>query len=203
MCVVVVSQVDVVAHGLVSILASQDVEVAVVHDHAAAVARGASVLVYDVSSGSSRRLAGIGDVAALGIPVVVVVAEQRPAMLAETALHHRFAVVSVSMPAEGIVAAVAAAASGRVHPSAIPVSDAPGLMLSAREAQVLALIGRGLSNQEIAAHLYLSINSVKTYVRTLYRKIGVVRRSQAVVWATRHGFAGELSETAAYPQRAH
>ncbi|WP_280633792.1 hypothetical protein [Nocardioides sp. 503] len=42
---------------------------------------------------------------------------------------------------------------------------------------------------------------MKTYVRTLYRTIGVVRRSQAVVWAARHGFARELPETAADPQR--
>ena len=45
---------------------------------------------------------------------------------------------------------------------------------------MLALITQGLSNQEIADRTYLSINSVKTYIRTAYRKIGVTRRSQAV-----------------------
>ncbi len=54
--------------------------------------------------------------------------------------------------------------------------------LSAREVDVLELICQGLTNEEIAAQLYLSINSVKTYIRTLYRKIGVARRSQAVLW---------------------
>jgi len=34
----------------------------------------------------------------------------------------------------------------------------------------------------------LRINSVKTYIRTAYRKIGVLRRSQAVGWALAHGF---------------
>ena len=43
--------------------------------------------------------------------------------------------------------------------------------LTAREAEVIALITQGLSNQEIAHHTYLSINSVKTYIRTAYRKI--------------------------------
>ena len=52
--------------------------------------------------------------------------------------------------------------------------------LTAREAEVLALITQGLSNQEIAERSYLSINSVKTYIRTAYRKIGVTRRAQAV-----------------------
>src|SRR6478735_7235646 len=60
--------------------------------------------------------------------------------------------------------------------------------LSAREAEVLALITQGLSNQEIAERTYLSINSVKTYIRTAYRKIDVSRRSQAVAWGMRHGF---------------
>lgn len=60
--------------------------------------------------------------------------------------------------------------------------------LTAREAEVLALIVQGLSNQEIAEQTYLSINSVKTYIRTGYRKIGVARRSQAVAWGMHHGF---------------
>ncbi|MGZ4447240.1 MAG: response regulator transcription factor [Nocardioides sp.] len=60
--------------------------------------------------------------------------------------------------------------------------------LTAREAEVLALITQGLSNQEIAQRSYLSINSVKTYIRTAYRKIGVERRAQAVVWGMQHGF---------------
>ncbi len=60
--------------------------------------------------------------------------------------------------------------------------------LTARESEVLALITQGLSNQEIAERTYLSINSVKTYIRTAYRKIDVTRRSQAVAWGMRHGF---------------
>jgi NarL family two-component system response regulator LiaR len=60
--------------------------------------------------------------------------------------------------------------------------------LTAREAEVLALITQGLSNQEIAERSYLSINSVKTYIRTAYRKIGVTRRAQAVAWGMKHGF---------------
>ncbi len=56
--------------------------------------------------------------------------------------------------------------------------------LSPREAEILALITQGLSNQEIADRAYLSINSVKTYIRSAYRKIGVTRRTQAAVWAS-------------------
>ena len=60
--------------------------------------------------------------------------------------------------------------------------------LSPREAEILALITQGLRNQEIADRAYLSINSVKTYIRSAYRKIGVERRSQAVLWGVRNGF---------------
>jgi len=75
-------------------------------------------------------------------------------------------------------------------PEEIAQGDWPGRGhgLSAREAEVLALIAQGLSNQEIADRAFLSINSVKTYVRSAYRKIGVERRTQAVLWATRNGF---------------
>jgi DNA-binding NarL/FixJ family response regulator len=68
--------------------------------------------------------------------------------------------------------------------------DWPGrqLGLTARESEVLVLITQGLSNQEIADRTYLSINSVKTYIRTAYRKIDVTRRAQAVAWGMRHGF---------------
>ena len=60
--------------------------------------------------------------------------------------------------------------------------------LSPREAEVLALICQGFSNEEIADRAYLSINTVKTYVRTLYRKIGVESRTRALLWGIDHGF---------------
>lgn len=63
--------------------------------------------------------------------------------------------------------------------------------LSQREAEVLGFIAKGLSNQEIADISYLSINTVKTYIRTAYAKIGVTRRPDAVIWALRNGFAPE------------
>lgn len=59
--------------------------------------------------------------------------------------------------------------------------------LSVREARVLSLIAQGMSNDQIAAQEYLSVNTVKSYIRTAYRKIGVNTRAQAVVWAVQHG----------------
>ena len=65
--------------------------------------------------------------------------------------------------------------------------------LTAREAEIIALITQGLSNQEIAERSYLSINSVKTYIRTAYRKMGVTSRSAGGRWGIRHGFEPDRS----------
>jgi DNA-binding NarL/FixJ family response regulator len=60
--------------------------------------------------------------------------------------------------------------------------------LSSREAEIIALITRGLTNQEIADRAYVSMNTVKSYIRSAYRRIGVQRRTQAVLWAVANGF---------------
>lgn len=65
------------------------------------------------------------------------------------------------------------------------------LDLTEREAEVMSLIAQGFSNDEIARLCYLSINTVKTYIRSAYRKAGVNTRAQAVAWALRHGFQPE------------
>ncbi len=60
--------------------------------------------------------------------------------------------------------------------------------LSERESEIIALITQGLTNEQIADRAYLSINTVKSYIRTAYRKMGVRSRSQAVLWGIDHGF---------------
>ena len=60
--------------------------------------------------------------------------------------------------------------------------------LTPRESEILALITQGLSNADIAAAAYLSINSVKSIIRHAYKKIGVQTRSQAVRYGMQHGF---------------
>jgi two-component system, NarL family, response regulator LiaR len=67
--------------------------------------------------------------------------------------------------------------------------------LSPREAEVVALISRGLSNDAIAERAHLSINSIKSYVRAAYRKMGVTTRSQAVIWAFENGFRPDTERT--------
>jgi DNA-binding NarL/FixJ family response regulator len=63
--------------------------------------------------------------------------------------------------------------------------------LTPREQDVIALIVAGRSNEDLAAELFLSINTIKTLIRSVYRKIGVASRSQAVAWGVEHGFPSE------------
>ena len=60
--------------------------------------------------------------------------------------------------------------------------------LTDREAEVIALITQGKTNTELAELMYLSINTVKTYIRSAYRKIGVTSRPKAMLWGIQHGF---------------
>lgn len=60
----------------------------------------------------------------------------------------------------------------------------PASELSIREREVLALVALGMSNREVAAELYLSVDTVKTYVKRLYTKMGVRNRTQAALRAS-------------------
>jgi LuxR family maltose regulon positive regulatory protein len=57
-----------------------------------------------------------------------------------------------------------------------------------REVEVLHLVCEGLSNQEIAARLVLSVGTVKTHVHNIFGKLGVSNRPQAIAKAGHLGF---------------
>lgn len=87
--------------------------------------------------------------------------------------------------------------TGNEETSVGGAGDWPGRSagLSPREAEVIALIAAGLSNQEIAERAHVSYNSIKSYIRSAYRKIGVERRPQAVLWAVENGFRTDTMRT--------
>jgi DNA-binding NarL/FixJ family response regulator len=111
------------------------------------------------------------------------------------------------VPAEDLQRAVRAVAGGgawldpavtarvlaiyRSAPAAAAGGQDPDLgALTAREIEVLALIGRGRTNGEIAAELFVSEGTVKTHVNHVFTKLGLRDRAAAVVFAYDHGLAG-------------
>jgi DNA-binding NarL/FixJ family response regulator len=97
---------------------------------------------------------------------------------------------------EELAAAVAAAAQGLIvlsrplnerllqEPAAVEELSEP---LTSREREVLELLGQGLSNKLIASELHISEHTVKFHLSSLYAKLGVNNRAEAVSQGARHG----------------
>ena len=66
--------------------------------------------------------------------------------------------------------------------------SAPGGTLSEREREVLALVGAGLANKQIARRLGISEKTVKGHLSRIFQALGVTDRTQAALWAERNGF---------------
>jgi DNA-binding NarL/FixJ family response regulator len=106
-------------------------------------------------------------------------------------------VVPPDAPSEELGAAVAAVAQGL---TVLPKDLADRLLeepaaaveelsepLTARESEVLDLLGGGLSNKMIARELHISEHTVKFHISSLYSKLGVSNRAEAVSQGARHG----------------
>ncbi|HJQ30356.1 MAG TPA: response regulator transcription factor [Rubrobacter sp.] len=105
-------------------------------------------------------------------------------------------VVPPDAPSEELGAAVAAVAQGlTVFPKSLAerLLDEPAAVeelsepLTARESEVLDLLGHGLSNKMIARELHISEHTVKFHISSLYSKLGVSNRAEAVSQGARHG----------------
>jgi len=64
---------------------------------------------------------------------------------------------------------------------------APQTPLSAREREVLVLLGKGCTNREIGRHLEISAFTVSEHVRKILRRLDVSGRVEAAVWAAKEG----------------
>ena len=197
--VAIVNDYELVVAGVAAMLAPHHDRIDVVElDSGLPVVSDVDVILYDTFGQVQGDGVDLEDlVRGSGARVAVFTWNLDPALVKRAIDHGVSGYLSKGLAAEEVVAALeAVAAGGRVVPETMdePAGDEPGawpgrdLGLSEREAEVLSLITQGLSNQEIADRTYLSINSVKTYIRSLYRKIDVSRRSQAVLFGVKNGF---------------
>lgn len=82
-----------------------------------------------------------------------------------------------------------AVVAGRQGPSASHVETHLEDGLTEREQEVLRLVSDGLNNREIAEQLFISEKTVKTHVSNILAKLHVEDRTQAAIYALRHGLA--------------
>jgi two-component system, NarL family, response regulator LiaR len=118
--------------------------------------------------------------------------------------------ISKASPATQIVDGIRAAARGeRVmllkrsqRAAIVPELGWPGrpVRLTERESELLALLPTGMTNRELGAHLFLSENTIKTQLRSLFSKLDVKNRVQAVALA-RAGILGQRRERDTETQR--
>lgn len=96
---------------------------------------------------------------------------------------------------EDIIEGVRAVSRGEspIHPraarqllEALPTTSRD-LHLTPRELQVLILVRQGMANKQIARHLEISERTVKTHLTSAFARIGASDRTQAALWAERHG----------------
>ncbi len=199
MTVAIVNDYEMVVAGVAAMLAPHFERINVVElDSGLPVVSDVDVILYDTFGQVQGDGVDLEDLVNGSGAKVVIFSWNTQADLVQRAIAKGAAgYLSKAMTSAEVVEALEAIQAGRVvTPDEVDTEgraangDWPGREagLTAREAEVLALITQGLSNLEIAERSYLSINSVKTYIRTAYRKINVTRRAQAVVWGMKHGF---------------
>jgi DNA-binding NarL/FixJ family response regulator len=195
----IVAEQEVISAGLAGVLGAYDDTVEIVSYTPNGTRETPDVVLYDVialNDGDAPDLDHL--VKETDAAVVAIARDLRPDLAAQALARGVDGCISMAAPGDQILALVRAAAAGELAGDL--TIDEPGIDqpferlgldagLTTRETEVLGLITLGLTNVEIAERLYLSINSVKTYVRSAYRRIGVTTRSQAVAWCIQHGFA--------------
>ncbi|HET7855931.1 MAG TPA: response regulator transcription factor [Gaiellaceae bacterium] len=82
----------------------------------------------------------------------------------------------------------------------VEAHDGGGSGLTAREVEVLRLLGAGEANKEIAASLGISERTARTHVSNILSKLGLKSRTQAALWAAQEGLAGADPEARAVDQ---
>jgi DNA-binding NarL/FixJ family response regulator len=190
--VAVINDYEVVVRGVASMLAPYANRVQVVElDAGGDGSTAADVALFDTFAGRRHTLARAADMVRDGSAqhVVLYTWDAAPAFVRAAEEIGVSGVILKTRSADLLVDAIERVVAGErvgfdVDPSARPSNRI--VDLSDRESEVLALIAKGLTNAQIAEELYLSIETVKTYVKRLYAKLDVHNRAQAAVAASSH-----------------
>jgi len=203
--IAVINDYELVVAGIAAVLEPYADRVRVVElDSRMPVVSDVDVVLYDTFGQVQGDALDVDDLVRDGSARVVVFSWNLDADLVDRALARGASgYLSKSLSGQEIATAVERIAAGEVVVPDVGTRADDGEQfgrwpgdragLSARESEMVALIVQGLANKEIATRTYLSINSVKTYIRTAYRKIGVTTRAQAVVWGMANGFEPDRS----------
>lgn len=208
--VAIVDDYEIVVAGLAAVLAPFADQVAVVElDSNTRVLAEVDVVLYDSFAQPQGKDIDLDDLVGAGPARVVVFSWNTDADVVQQTLDagvHGYVSKGVT-PRELVEALQRVHAGQQVVPGPdeadVEVGEGPGpwpghdIGLSGRESEVLALICQGLSNDQIAERLFVSVNTVKSYIRTCYRKVGVDSRTKAVLWGLDHGFSPDRARTMA------
>jgi DNA-binding NarL/FixJ family response regulator len=160
------------------------------------------VVIYDVMAMQGDNCRELDEILDSGVQVLALGRPLRPDLAARALTHGAAGTLPAEASVDDIVTAVGDIAAGREM--SVGIHDATRAKLEAvegltpREVTVLRGVARGLSNAEICAELFIGVNTVKSAIRSAYRKIGVTTRSQAMSWCLQHGFEPESDEATTY-----
>lgn len=152
------------------------------------------LLDYDLPDGDGVTVVSAIRDASPGVRVLMLTSYTDPVVLSEAMEAGCSGFITKRNGASEILAAVLAVASDEIPVSpdmvkALVAKNSVGLGsdLTAREIEVLRIAAKGLSNKEIAAELYLSVNTVRNHMQHVLNKLGAHSKLEATAIATRIG----------------
>ncbi len=190
--VAILNDFELVVRGVAAMLAPFSQRVRVIDLEAGGLPDGpVDVALFDTFAGRRHTLGRAAEMVSQGAArrVVLYTWDAAPAFVRAAAEIGVSGVVLKTRSAEALVDSIERIVAGERVGFDLESSAGPAARvvdLSDRESEVLALIARGLTNAQIADELYLSIETVKTYVKRLYAKLDVHNRAQAAVAASSH-----------------
>ena len=186
---VIVNDYDLVVNGVAKMLETFQDRVCVVELEAGGLPdTPADIALFDTFAGRRQSLRRIRQMAQdADISRLVLYTWDIPeAFAGEISEHDVDGVILKSATGAALVDAIERVHRGEPVGEHVLTEATSTVTLTEREREVLALIARGFTNRRIADELYLSLDTVKTHVRKLFRKLGVDNRTQAAMLAADH-----------------